>query len=174
MLYYLISEMDERFSNGLSTTIRQIKLLLPVALTEWDEFQPLSSADITDLVSLFNDDLPAPADLDTERHFWTVKWQGKIQNAADLNTHAKALSTIDGDFFPNIQELLKIVCTLPVTSIECKYSISCLRHLKMYQRSTMQEDCLNGLAMLYVHKDIPCSPEAVVMSLSITIQDSYN
>ena len=162
MLDHLISEMDERFSNGSSITIRQIMLLLPVALAERGESETLSSADISDLVSLYGDDLPAPAALDTELHCWRIKWQGKIHDAADLNTPAKALSSIDGDFFPNIEQLLKIACTLPVTSVECERSISRLRHLKTYLRSTMQEERLNGLAMLYIHRDIPCSAEAVV------------
>lgn len=162
MLDHLISEMNERLSNSSSITIRHIMLLLPVALAERGESETLSLAVITDLVSLYGDDLPAPAALETELHCWRIKWQGKIHDAADLNTPAKALSSIDGDFFPNIEQLLKIVCTLPVTSVECERSISRLRHLKTYLRSTMQEEGLNGLAMLYIHRDIPCSAEAVV------------
>ncbi len=119
-------------------------------------------SDIAELVSLYGDDLPAPSALDTELHCWSVKWQEKIHDAAAQNTHAILLATIDSDFFPNIEQLLKIACTLPVTSVKCEHSISRLRHLKTYLRSTMQEASLNGLAMMYVHRDISCDAAAVV------------
>jgi len=51
---------------------------------------------------------------------------------------------------------------LAVTSCECEHSISHLRLLKTRLRSTMTEKCLNGLAMLYVHRDISCDATAVV------------
>ena len=62
----------------------------------------------------------------------------------------------------NTRKLLEIACTLPVTSAECERSVSRLRYLKTYLRSTTTEDRLNGLAMLYVHRDIPCPIETVV------------
>ena len=43
-------------------------------------------------------------------------------------------------FFPKIKVLLRILCTLPVTSTECKSSFSTLKSLKMYLTSTMQRD----------------------------------
>ena len=51
----------------------------------------------------------------------------------------------------NTRKLLEIAWTLPVTSAECERSVSRLRYLKTYLRSTTTEDRLNGLAMLYVH-----------------------
>lgn len=45
---------------------------------------------------------------------------------------------------------------------ECEHSISCLQYLKTYLQSTMQESHLNGLAMLYIHRDIPCEVDKVV------------
>lgn len=72
------------------------------------------------------------------------------------------LAVTDGDFFPNIKELFKIIFTLSVTSAECERSVSRLHHLKTYLRSTVLEERLNGLAMMYIHRDIPCPAEAVV------------
>ena len=43
-----------------------------------------------------------------------------------LNTPEKALDHADCDFFPNINTLLCIMGTLPVTSCECERSISML------------------------------------------------
>ena len=82
--------------------------------------------------------------------------------AAALKTPAKILKSIDPDFFPNLNILFQIVCTLGVTSAECERSVSRLRCLKTYLRSTMTEARLNGLALLYTHRDIPCSSDQVV------------
>ena len=57
---------------------------------------------------------------------------------------------------------MKIACTQSVTSVEYERSISSLRFLKTYLRSCMGEARLNGLAMLYIHRDIACDVDAVV------------
>ncbi|XP_065665586.1 52 kDa repressor of the inhibitor of the protein kinase-like [Hydra vulgaris] len=47
--------------------------------------------------------------------------------------------------------------TSPVTSCECERSFSVMRRLKDYTRTTMSEDRLNGLALMYIHQEIvPC------------------
>ena len=91
-----------------------------------------------------------------------MKWRGSKEEAKELDTPPKVLAVTDGDFFPNIKQLFNIISTLSVTSTECERSLSRLRHLKTYLRSTMLEERLNGLAMLYVHRDIPCPVQAVV------------
>ena len=52
--------------------------------------------------------------------------------------------------FPNIHILLHLVCTLPVTSIECERSTSVLRRLKTYLRSTMGQERMTGLALMHI------------------------
>ena len=160
MLDHLINEMGYRFSESSSAVVSQITRLLPPSLAVSDNI--LSSADIPDLVKMYGDDLPAAAALDTELHSWTVKWSGSVQFAADKDTPSKVLNQIDKDFFPNVGQLLKIACTLSVTSAECERSISRLRFLKTCMRSGMGESRLNGLTLLHVHRDIPCDAEAVV------------
>ena len=160
LLDYLITEMNDRFSSQLTTTLSQILLLLPSTLSERTEI--LSSKDVSDLVSMYEDHLPAQACLDAELHCWSVKWKGKVEEAKSLYRPAKVLPVIDRDFFPNVGELLTIACTLPVTSCECERSISRLRYLKTYLRSTMSEERLNGLAMMYVHRDITCDANIIV------------
>ena len=67
----------------------QIMLLLPLSFTECGKAEVLASADVADLVSLYGDDLPAPAVLDTELHRWSAKWPGRICDAAGQETSAK-------------------------------------------------------------------------------------
>ena len=90
-----------------------------------------------------------------------MKWQGS-DDAASFCTPTKVLAVTDSDFFPNLEALFKIACTLAVTSAECERSVSRLRYLKTYLRSTMTEERLNGLALLYTHRDISCDAERVV------------
>ena len=61
-----------------------------------------------------------------------------------------------------IWKLLQILCTLPVTTAEAERSFSYLRILKSYLRNTMTEDRLNGLALLYIHRDIPVEVDEVL------------
>lgn len=47
-------------------------------------------------------------------------------------------------------------------SCECERSFSALRRLKEYTRSTMTNDRLNGLALMYIHQDIVPDTENVI------------
>ncbi len=84
----------------------------------------------------------------------------------DICTPEKSLVHADCDFFPNIHTLLCIMGTLPVTSCECERSISMLKLIKTSLRSSMGQDRLNGLAMLYYHRDIAITSEEVVDEFS--------
>ena len=161
-LDYLRSEISERFSSSSSTILSQIMKLLPVSVADCKE--DLTSADIEELCLFYKDDLPAPSSIhtSTELHCWSVKWKGNIDEGRVIDTPLKALGSTDRDFFPNISQIFFIASTLSVTSAECERSVSRLRYLKTYLRSTMLEERLNGLALMYVHRDIPCSPEEVV------------
>ena len=99
--------------------------------------------------------------IEAKIHLWNAKWKDN-PTAHSLDTPLKAFTSTDRDFFPNIRKLLEIACTLPVSSAECERSVSQLQYLKMNLRSTTTEDHLNSLAMLYVHRDIPCPIETVV------------
>ena len=50
----------------------------------------------------------------------------------------------------------------PLTSCEAERSISGIRRLKTYLRSTMKEDRLNGLALLMVHRSMRISIKEVI------------
>lgn len=158
-LDHLITEIDGRFHHDSASTVCQVMLILPSTLAESEEV--VTPAMISDLIHMYEDYLPASGSIGTELHCWGVKWRGS-DDAASLCTPAKVLTVIDSDFFPNLEVLFKISCTLAVTSAECERSISRLRYLKTYLRSTMTEECLNGLALLYTHRDIACDAERVV------------
>ena len=53
--------------------------------------------------------------------------------------------------FCNINVLLRILCTLPVTSAKCERSFSTLKRLKTYLRSTLTTERQSGLAMMNIN-----------------------
>ena len=63
---------------------------------------------------------------------------------------AQALEECNPEFFPNVNKLLRILCTLPITSAECERSLSTLRRLKTYLRATMTSE-RDGLALMNIH-----------------------
>jgi len=50
--------------------------------------------------------------------------------------------------------LLKLICTIPMTSVESERCFSTLKRIKSLLRNTMQQDRLNSLAMLSIEKEM--------------------
>ncbi|XP_060845934.1 52 kDa repressor of the inhibitor of the protein kinase-like [Rhopalosiphum padi] len=83
------------------------------------------------------------------------------------NTGLEALDICNKDIYPNIYVLLKVLCTLPVTTSSPERMFSTLKRVKTYLRNTMSENLLNGLAMLAIHKNITIDPEEVINELAL-------
>jgi hAT family C-terminal dimerisation region len=56
--------------------------------------------------------------------------------------------------FSEVNILVRLLLTMPVTSATAERSFSALRRLKTYTRSTMSAARLNHVAVLHIHKDI--------------------
>jgi len=74
--------------------------------------------------------------------------------------------THSSEFYPNIKELLKIICVIPVTTCTAENTFSSLRRTKTYLRSTIEEDKLNGLMLLNIHRDIKITTKEVIEEIS--------
>ena len=53
-----------------------------------------------------------------------------------------------------MNELLRILWTIPVNVCECERSFSFLRRLKTYLRNTMNQERLSALALIHIEKNI--------------------
>ena len=83
--------------------------------------------------------------------------------------------------FPNVHTIFHIMTVWPLTSCEAERSISGLRRLKTYLRSTMMGERMNGLALLAVHRCISVSVKETIdafaskqprrMKLSFILED---
>ncbi|KAL4144132.1 hypothetical protein QTP88_006359 [Uroleucon formosanum] len=76
-----------------------------------------------------------------------------------------ALKLCSPVIFPNIHMLLKILCTLPVSTATPERMFLNLKRVKSYLRNTIKEDRLNGLTMLSVYRNINLTPEEVIDEL---------
>ena len=98
--------------------------------------------------------------LEWELHLWEEHWS---QNKTCLpDTVSTTLKAINFPCFPIIKTALRILGTLPVTSCSCERSFSALRKLKMYNRSTMSNERLSALALLYMHVEIDPDPQFIL------------
>ncbi|XP_025410169.1 52 kDa repressor of the inhibitor of the protein kinase-like [Sipha flava] len=61
--------------------------------------------------------------------------------------------------------LLKILCTLPISTATPERMFSNLKRVKTYLRNTMKEDRLNGLTMLSIYRGMPLTAEEVIDEL---------
>ena len=67
-----------------------------------------------------------------------------------------------------MRKLLQIAFTLPVTSSEAERSFSAMKILKNRLRSTLVDERLKGLALMYIHEDIDIDPEAVIDNFALS------
>ena len=70
------------------------------------------------------------------------------------------------DSYSSLAVLVQILATLPVKTATNKCSFSALTYLKTYLRNTMKEVRLNGLELLYVHRDISLDFEQIIAEFS--------
>lgn len=151
----LLTHLNSRFSNIQQKAIMGMTIVPSVLV---DETIPTSS--LSDLLQQYSDDLPNPSSLETEIHLWKCKWSSFSKSLPD--TPADALVFASQSMFPNIHRLLRLACTLPVTSCECERSISVLRRLKTYLRSSMGQERLSGLALMHIHYGMELDLEEIV------------
>ena len=70
------------------------------------------------------------------------------------------------DSYPSLSVLIQILATLPVATATNKHSFSALKHLKTYLQNITKEVRLNGLALLFVHRDISLDFEQIIVEFS--------
>ena len=58
------------------------------------------------------------------------------------------------DMFSEVDNLLRICFTMPITTCTAERSFSCLRRVKNYLRSTMSDERLNNVILLHAHKEL--------------------
>ena len=90
----------------------------------------------------------------------SISRTNSAEKPAKLQETLKACSS---SLYPNTHTIqLRLLLITPVTSATVERSNSSLRFVKNVYRSTMGEERLNALLLLFVHKDIPLEYGAIV------------
>jgi len=153
-----IQQLNERFSQH-AVTACQLTALLPAYCTTTD-FSVVEPAG-----ALYAKFLPGKNVTTLQMEFlrWQQYWKRQAQDVARPQSATEALhAASELGTYPAICVLLKIYATLPVTTATGERSFSALKYLKNYLRSTMTEDRLNGLAHLYINRDVPLDYSKVI------------
>ncbi|XP_047123031.1 52 kDa repressor of the inhibitor of the protein kinase-like [Hydra vulgaris] len=94
------------------------------------------------------------------------KWRKKVKEFAHTYNNdlpePNSLQKCDGNTFPNISTILRILCTVPVTTCTCERSLSALKRIKTSLRNSMTDDRLNGISILHIHRDVEIDLNIVV------------
>ena len=72
----------------------------------------------------------------------------------DIVTQLRGLSPAQKDLASEVCKLVKLILVLPATNAVSERSLSALRRVKSYLRSTMNQSQLNHLMILHVHKHL--------------------
>ena len=65
-----------------------------------------------------------------------------------------AAAPLASSMFSEVDKLVRIYLTIPVTTATGERSFSAVRCIKTYLRSTMSQQRLNNIMLLNVHKDL--------------------
>ena len=99
---------------------------------------------------MYNDDLPSPELFSSELALWKHKFTSNPDGDVP-STCSAAMKMCDELIFPNVFVLLKIACTISVTSCECERNASTIRRLRNYMRCAMTEERFTSLALMHIH-----------------------
>ena len=108
--------MKFRFNKFSKTSPKVLYLVPELIFSESDTVTKRAAA-----IEMYKADLINPGIVNQEITLWMKKWE-YVPKSQRGSTLATAIKECDEDNFPNIFVLLKIACTLPVTSCECERS----------------------------------------------------
>jgi len=78
-------------------------------------------------------------------------WQ--MESVEDIATRLTSAEPVVRSMFDQVEQLVRLLLTIPCSSAEAERSFSSLRRLKTYLRNSMSQQRLNHLAVLHVHRD---------------------
>lgn len=153
--------MERRFDHHQKTALQGLYLVPSILVCKTlEEVTPT----IQQLGDLYSNDLPFFSSLLSEFHCWYIKWrnQEKDYGLASLPTSLHHTLPHVSSLFPNITVLLKILCTLPVTSCTSERAFSGLKRIKTPLRSTMGNERLSSLSLVHLHRDISINVDEII------------
>ena len=146
-LSHVVSELEERFVNNQShsITIGLLHLLPSECIKQGEDV--VVPEDLAKAVDLFKGDLPHAVMFNTEYDSWVWHWK-EYSSAAVPDTLTGTLKECSAMAYPNLNAMLILALTLPITSCESERSFS-----KTARRATMSESRLSSLALMKINRE---------------------
>lgn len=147
-----------RFS-GLSKAAMSGFYLIPAYV------ENLTTEEQQRLIEFHMRDLPSPNTARQEFLKWKVHWLAREDRRSVLTISAtlKHPSVINcTSRFPNVSLILRVTLLAPVSSATVERANSALKFVKSDRRSTMGQERLNALLLLFVHQDVHVDVDEVV------------
>jgi hypothetical protein len=125
---YLINELKQKFTAHASI-LASLQIFLPQHCGNCKlKEDPETEEQIRKCSEFYYNMLPDPQHLAPEMEVWQKKWQMVSDGDRPLSALDSFMSC-NGEFFPNIQVLLRILATLPVSTATAERSFSTLKRL---------------------------------------------
>ena len=113
---------------------------------------------IGNLIEQYSEDLPNPDIINLALQLWKRKWLNvPVENRP--SSLAKAIKVCDKQKFANVLLLIKIGCTLPVTSTACESSFSAMRILRTWLRCSIKSYRFGTLAITNIQRSVEVNYE---------------
>lgn len=154
----LISELEIRFDEN-DKIFSSIEIILP----KWASPEKV---DLLDNLKIYFEDNTPDSVIKAEYLLWCQKWKGVEDNLKPKGT-MDALVSCDENFFPNIYKLIKMLCTLPVSTASVERSFSTMKRVKTFLRNRTGHERLTNLALLSVHRNMTINIEEVLDKLAL-------
>lgn len=149
----LLQQFRDRFTENTKKALTGFKLLP-------SNVQSLTDQDVCDLLQRYEPDLPSPDTLKAEVSLWRNKWA--CDSLPKPDSLPDALAQANRLMYPNVHRIFHLLLVIPVTSAGVERANSALKHVKSVLRSTMGQDRLNGLILMYVHRGIHLNYDRVI------------
>lgn len=156
-LDHLSMEMEQRFPGDRARDVSAGFVLIPSVLRKTKSWKKSAKQ----FVLAFEKDLPDIRSCEAEFNIWEEVWLNKSEEDLPATVQATLASCTEQQF-PVLHMALRLLGTFPITTCQCERSISALRRLKTYMRSTMAEDRLQGLSLLHIHYDLDVPVEGII------------
>ena len=113
------------------------------------------SHDITNNMAVFQHEIT----------MWELKWR-QTPLIKRPETLLDTLDSMPCIAYPNLYNVLCILCVMPVSTATAERSFSSMRRIKTYLRSTMTDESFSALALLHIHREMDINLDFVVQTFS--------
>jgi len=148
--------MEDRFFDQ-KQKCRSVWDLIP----KYGDASPNTAQDLERSLEIYQEDIGPRATVVPGMQRWVNKW--KKEDVSTVPSSAiEVLCACHADIYPNVYILLTILGPLPVSAATSERSFSTMRRLKTYLRSSIGNERMTGLALLFIHKDRQIDREKIM------------